>query len=98
MVSNHIAWHHWSVMNQSDRPQGNGFGGIPTIPSQTIRDYCRDFDLSWFDYEKIRIIDIEYKNALIESQKAKDRIENSKKDLEEIEKKPMNRPRVKKGK
>lgn len=93
MVANQTAWDHWSRMNQSDRPQSNGFGGIPTIPSQTIRDYCRDFDLSWLDYEKIRAIDLEFRDAMVEKQKSQDRIQEGKKKLENLKIKPMNRPK-----
>lgn len=83
------AWEHWGVMSTYDRPQGNGFGGIPTINSKTIRDYCGDFDFSELEYKKILTIEMVFKESMIENQKRKERIEKNK---EEFSKKNFPQP------
>lgn len=82
MIQNAEMWDHWGVLNEFDRPQGNGFGGIPTINSKSIRDYCRDFDFSEFEYKKILEIEKAFKRAMIENQERKSRIEKNKESFQ----------------
>lgn len=82
-------WEHWGVMNTFDRPPSNGFGGIPTISSKDIRDYCRDFDFSEFDYRKILAIEQSFKVAIQENQEKKERQEKNKEEFNKKMKKPI---------
>lgn len=79
-------------MNTFDRPQANGFGGIPTINSKVIRDYCRDFGFSELDYKKVLAIEQSFKECMIEKQEHK---KNKEKNHEEFQKK-MNMPQQRK--
>lgn len=81
MPQNFEIWEHWGVMNEFDRPQSNGFGGIPTINSKTIRDYCRDFDFSEFEYRKLLAVEQAFKKAMIANKERKDRMEKNKEEF-----------------
>ncbi len=93
MPQNMEAWEHWGVLNTFDRPPANGFGGIPTINSKTVRDYCRDFNFTEFDYKKILAVEQIFKTAMQEKQEKKAKAEEDKNDFLKKNKKPMPKKR-----
>jgi hypothetical protein len=89
MPANIEAWHHWGVLNTFDRPPASGFGGIPTINSKTVRDYCRDFDFSELTYKKILAIEKEFKDCMLENQKKKEQKDKNAEDFQNKMKMPI---------